>query len=72
MANGLQNEYNDSQDMQDGKFRDKADKRYSHVIIPHDFTANFILRNNPVYCMTLCELTNENTGNRARLVNVPI
>lgn len=72
MVNGLQNEYNDSQDMQDGKFADKADKCYSHVVISHNFTANFILRNNPVYCTILCELTNENTGNLARLVNVPI
>lgn len=65
----MQNEYNDSQDIQDGKF---ADKCYSHVVISRNFTANFILRNNPVYCMVLCKLTNENTGNLARLVNVPI
>lgn len=68
----MQNEYKDSRDMQDGKFADKADKCYSHVVISHNFTANFMLPNNPVNCTILCKLTNENTGNLARLVNVPI
>lgn len=38
--------------MQDGKFRDKADKRY---VTSHNFTANFTLHNNSVYCTVFCD-----------------
>lgn len=71
MVNGLQNEHNENQDMQDRKFGNTEDKFYSHVLISHNFMQTVhTMRKSSLLCDSLCELTNENIGSLARRVNV--